>query len=330
MARPRRVLPGRTYLLTRRCLERRYFLKPSPVVEHIITYCLALAAERFGILLHVAVAMSNHHHIVLTDVHGNLPRFCHIFHSLVARLLNMHYGRSEFFWGPGSFSAVLLAEPEDILDKMAYALANPVAAGLVEHGTEWPGFITTPKMLLGRPGQSIVVKRPEGFFGEKSNCPEIVELKFCCPPALEESMGKEAAADRLQQLREQKEEAARKRAQEKGVSFLGPQGVRDQDPFDSPDSYEPRFQMSPTLACRDQWKRIELLQESAKWRSEYEGCRRRFKAGEREVEFPSGTWGPVVLYGARVKPPPSPKDPKAPPDPTATPPPPESPPPLAA
>ncbi len=263
MARPRRVLPGRTYLLTRRCLERRYFLKPSPLVEHIVTYCLALAAERFGVLLHVAVVMSNHHHIVLTDVHGNLPRFCHLFHSLVARMLNAHYGRFENFWGPNSYSAVLLAEPEDIIDKMAYALANPVAAGLVERGTEWPGFITTPKMLLGRPGQSIVVKRPEGFFGEKSACPKIVVLKFCCPPALESAMGKEAAADRLQRLREQKEEEARQRAKAKGVSFLGPQGVRDQDPFDSPDSYEPRFQMSPTLACRDQWKRIELLQESA-------------------------------------------------------------------
>lgn len=316
MARPRRVLPGRTYLLTRRCSERRFFLKPSPIVEHIYTYILAVAALRFGVLLHAAVVMSNHHHIVLTDVHGNLPRFCHLMHSLIARMLNLSYDRCENFWGPGSYSAVLLAEPDDVLDKMAYVLANPVAAGLVERGTEWPGFITTPKMLLGKRSQGIVVKRPGGFFIDETEMPEMVELTFCCPPSVEAVMSKEEAAERLQRRREAKEEAARRRAKDMGVSFLGKDGIRAQDPFDCPDTQEPRFQLSPNLACRDMWKRIELLQESSDWHNEYDECRWRFKMGEREVEFPRGTWGPVVIYGARAKPP------EQPPDPSSTPPPP--------
>ena len=325
MARPRRVIPGRTYLLTRRCFERRYFLTPSAVVQHVFTYCLAVAALRFGVLLHAAVVMSNHHHIVLTDVRGNLPRFCHLLHSLVARMLNMSYDRSESFWAPGSYSAVVLAEPDDVLDKMAYVLANPVTAGLVEHGPDWPGFITTPKMLLGKRSQGIVIKRPEGFFVEKTNMPATVELTFSCPPCLEETIGREAAAAQLQRRREAKEKTARKRVEELGVSFLGKKAIRDQSPYDSPNSHEPRFQLSPNLACRDVWKRIELLQEKSDWLEEYAECRWRFKQGERNVEFPYGTWGPRVLYGARVKPPSSPEPTSSPPKP-----PPEHPPPLAA
>ena len=309
MARPRRVIPGRTYLLTRRCLERRFFLTPSTFVEHIFTYCLAVAALRFGVLLHSAVVMSNHHHIVLTDVRGNLPRFCHLLHSLVARMLNLCYDRSECFWAPGSYSAVVLAEPDDVLDKMAYVLANPVAAGLVEHGADWPGFITTPKMLLGKESQRIVIKRPEPFFVENTEMPEEVELRFCCPPCLEETMGKEEAAEQLQRRREAKEKAARQRVEEMGLSFLGKEAIRNQVPYECPSSQEPRFQLSPNLACRDTWKRIELLQESTKWLEEYAECRWRFKMGERDVEFPEGTWGPRELYGARVKSPPSPEHP---------------------
>ena len=302
MARPRRVLPGRTYLLTRRCSERRFFLKPSPLVTQIFTYCLAVAAARFGILLHVCTVMSNHHHIVLTDVHGTLPRFCHLLHSLVARITNSKYGRFESFWDPGSYSAVLLHDPEDIIDKCAYVLANPVTAGLVEKGVDWPGFITTPKMLLGRPGQSITCERPEGFFVEATEMPEKIELRFCCPPQLEESMGKEAAAEAVQRARMAKEKSARLQVEELGIPFLGKKKILAQSPLGSPSSNEERWQLSPNIACKDRWKRIELLQEQDEWYANYEIARLRFRAGQRWATFPEGTWGPVVLYGARAKP----------------------------
>jgi hypothetical protein len=61
MTVPRRVLPNRTYLITRRCSERRYFLRPDPQVTWIFEYLLALACERHGVELHGFVCMSNHY-----------------------------------------------------------------------------------------------------------------------------------------------------------------------------------------------------------------------------------------------------------------------------
>ena len=55
MSLPRRcVLQGTTYLVTRRCLGRRFLLRPDPALNELIGYCLARAAEAHGIELHAA------------------------------------------------------------------------------------------------------------------------------------------------------------------------------------------------------------------------------------------------------------------------------------
>jgi putative transposase len=68
MTAPRRVVPGAQYLLTRRCSERRFFLRPSRALNEILRYVLAVAAERYGVVLHALCVLSNHVHIVFTDV----------------------------------------------------------------------------------------------------------------------------------------------------------------------------------------------------------------------------------------------------------------------
>ena len=87
MTCPRRVVPGTTYLLTRRCVQRRYTLVPRGVVPKLLGYCVALAAERHGVEVHAVTCMPNHWHAVVTDVHGTIPEFCRDVHSLSARAL---------------------------------------------------------------------------------------------------------------------------------------------------------------------------------------------------------------------------------------------------
>jgi REP element-mobilizing transposase RayT len=143
LVHPRNVRPGATYLITRRCIERRFLLRPSQLTNQIIEYCLGVAAERSGVELHVFCAMSNHVHAVLTDVEGRLPEFLHHFHRNVAVALNASLGRTENVWSVGQTSAVELGDEWDILEKMAYVVANPTAAGLLRSPQKWPGVITT-------------------------------------------------------------------------------------------------------------------------------------------------------------------------------------------
>lgn len=155
MTAPRQVLAGKTHLVTRRCSERRFFLRPSRLTNEIFLYVLAVAAKRCNILLHVACVLSNHYHVLVTDPDARLPEFEQYLDSLVARATNASLGRFEGFWAAAtSYSAVALAGPEDIVAKAAYVLANPVAAGLVQTGSEWPGIWTSPDG--NRPAQDVL------------------------------------------------------------------------------------------------------------------------------------------------------------------------------
>jgi putative transposase len=139
MAHPRRVVPGETYLITRRCYQRTFRLRPCAETNRIFLYCLAFAAQRTGVVLHAVCVMSNHHHLVVTDVRGVLPEFLRELHRLTAKAINASQGQWENLWAAEPCNAVRLVTDGDVEDKIAYVVANPVAAGLVAQPEQWPG-----------------------------------------------------------------------------------------------------------------------------------------------------------------------------------------------
>ncbi len=51
---------------------------------------------------------------------------------------------SDAFWSAEQLNAVEIADRDACIDAVGYVLANPVAAGLVEHGRDWPGVRSRP------------------------------------------------------------------------------------------------------------------------------------------------------------------------------------------
>ena len=98
MTAPRQILPGSTYLVTRRCVQRQFLLRPSRNTNQVFLYLLALAARRFGMHIHAFCVLSNHVHLVVTDPDARLPAFHQFLDALVARALNAALGRWEAFW----------------------------------------------------------------------------------------------------------------------------------------------------------------------------------------------------------------------------------------
>ena len=132
MTLPRPVLPGSTYLVTRRCLGRRFLLRPDPELNRAFLYCLAVATKKYGMEVHALGVMSNHYHVVLTDPEGVLPLFAAWLNRHLAMCVKRLRGWDEVVWEPNvQVSAVELTGPEEVLDKVAYTLVNPVSAGLV-------------------------------------------------------------------------------------------------------------------------------------------------------------------------------------------------------
>src|SRR5678815_1571358 len=139
---PRQVLPRRFYLVTRRCTQRQFLLRPDPETNNAFTYALIEAAQRTQIEVLLPCAMSNHYHAVIFDRFGRYPEFIEHFHKLLARSQNALRGRWENFWAPGQASVVRLVDRHDVLAKLVYVATNPVKDYLVERVHHWPGVNT--------------------------------------------------------------------------------------------------------------------------------------------------------------------------------------------
>jgi REP element-mobilizing transposase RayT len=284
MTLPRQVLAGSCYLVTRRCSERRFFLRPSRLTNEIFGFILAVAANRYGIRVHAYCVLSNHFHLIVTDPDAKLPLFHRDLDGLVARAVNCALGRWESFWDPDSYSAVRLETSEDVLRKMVYVLANPVAAGLVRRGGDWPGLWSDPA-LIG--GLASTFKRPRCFFRADGSLPSSVRLQLHPPPEWEE------AEDFVETLRRQLADAEDRAAAalgSQGRSFLGVYGVLAQKPRARPPTDAPRRALNPRVACRNKWGRVQALLRLAEFVREHREALHAWRAGRRDALFPPGTW----------------------------------------
>lgn len=293
---PRQVLPGKTYLVTRRCEHRQFLLRPSRTTNAIFRYVLAVAAARYGIQVHAFCVMSNHFHLVVTDPDARLPAFEQYLAALVARAVNASLGRSDHFWGMSSFSGVTLVDAGDVVDKTAYVLANPVAAGLVRRGAEWPGLWSD---LYGQDGGRIEAERPDVFFRPGGPMPDRAVLDLVPPPGFAD------AADfrrRVDEALSVKEEEARATLEAEGRTFLGRDRVLAQLPTTAPTTWEPWRALHPRVAAGDRWKRCEVLGRLKQFLHDYREAWLRYSGGEREVAFPAGTYALRVMHGVACVP----------------------------
>jgi REP element-mobilizing transposase RayT len=294
MTAPRRILPGTTYLVTRRCAQRQFLLRPSEATNQLFGYLLAVAAERYQIDVHAFCVMSNHVHLVVTDPEARLPAFGQFLASLVARSMNASLGRWENFWASSSYSAVALQSPSDVVDKIAYVLANPVSAGLVRRGRMWPGLWSSPARMGT---DELEFKRPERFFRKKGAraLPERASLDLVVPAGLGTGeQFRRTVGDALTA----REEAAAVELAAAGRGFLGVTRVLAQSPFGKPPGTEPRGGLNPRVAARDKWRRIQALGQLVEFLQDYRRALQAWRRGAATAIFPAGTYLMRVLHRA--------------------------------
>lgn len=293
MSTARPIIPGTRYMVTRRVTQRQFLLRPSALTNAIIAYCLAEAALATGVVIHAFVAMSNHFHAVVTDPHGQLPKFLHRLDRHIACCLNASLGRRENFWSSDGASAIALDSDDDVINQIAYTLANPTAAGLVEDPTEWPGVITTLE------GITRTTSRPAVFFRTKGAMPETVELRVV-PPELESCADAAAVRARLEERLDDELRLAREEVAARGETFIGRDAVLSVSPLTKATTLEARQVKRPRFIARDRKRRQEMIERLRAFHAQYTRALDAWRGGNRSARFPAGTYLMRVVHGALV------------------------------
>ncbi|XXX82343.1 transposase [Sorangium sp. So ce134] len=299
MSQPREIAAGATYLLTRRVLRRHFLLRPDAAINQLLIYALAVSTRRYGVEVHAICAMSTHLHLVVTDVQGVLPRFLQFFHRLVAlgtKVLRKWEGP---VWDHEATSVVRLLTPAAAVEKIAYVLANPVAAGLVRHAGEWPGV----KVDVGELGRGVLHATRPSVYLDPAN-PQWVE-EATLPLTLPPGIGQENAESVRHQIAvelERQEAQARAEVERQGLRFLGAEQVSKVSPYERATSSEGLRGRNPTFAVgRDRGDAWRIAAAAVRaFRASYRVALERWRAGVRSVLFPAGTWWMRTFHGASV------------------------------
>lgn len=292
---PRPVYPGSACMLTRRCTQRQFLLRPDREANNAFIYCLAVAAQRHGMTIMNFVQMSNHLHDAIFDRNGTAPAFYEDFHKLLAKCVNALRGRWENFFASEQTSVVRCETQDALIEKLVYIATNPVNDGLVEMVDDWPGASGYRALIDGMP---IRATRPRHFFAEDGEMPEEVTLELVIPPELGDRDTILAAV--RARVAAVEAEKARERAAT-GKRVLGRYAILRQSWRDSPTSRERRRGLRPTIAARSLWARLEAIQRKREFTAAYRAARRALLGGS-PIPFPFGTYRLRFLIGVIVAP----------------------------
>jgi len=303
MTRRRIIEPGTTWAISRRTTRRYFLLNPdqSRELEQCYWYCLGLAAQRHGVVVHAGCLMSTHLHGVVTDVRGELPRFLQEFHRLLALTTKALRGWPGEVFDKRSTGQHMLLTPDAILEALGYLIANPVEAGAVRYAKDWPGAHTLPRDIGTR---VLRVKRPARYFDpDNTQWPALVELRLEMPTALQLDYGIELAQQRVAELVKAREHRAWQRSKRTGMAFVGARRVLQQAHTKRARSYEAFGNLNPQFAAAG--RRAAATEATYRLRAfnvQYDRALAAWTSGIRSVCFPKGTWWMRVCHGARCGP----------------------------
>ena len=206
------------------------------------------------------------------------------------------------FWGR-RYSSEFLPGMEDVEEYFFYTVLQPVKDGLVEKISEYPGYNCFHDAIWGIERRFKVVRWAEYNEAKRyskdvklSDYIEHVTLKYERLPGYENLSQKEYALLMMRRLEERRLRIVRERYAQ-GLGFKGRGRIlktnRGSNPVASKisnrNSHRPRI-LAICPQRRYQWKEWYFNIYFA-----YKEASTRYRAGHWEVEFPPGTYRPVVV-----------------------------------
>lgn len=137
MARPLRLeLPGGLYHVTSRGNARSEIYLDDEDRLNWLTL-LNDVCERFNWICHAYCLMTNHYHIVIETIEGNLSKGMRHLNGVYTQNFNRHHHRVGHVF-QGRYKAILVEKDHYLLELCRYVVLNPVRAKMVNDVADWP------------------------------------------------------------------------------------------------------------------------------------------------------------------------------------------------
>ncbi|WP_426176152.1 REP-associated tyrosine transposase [Massilia sp. TWR1-2-2] len=136
MTRPLRIeIPGALYHITARG-NRLNPIYRDDTDRQIWLEVLALVCDRFHFVVHAYCQMTNHYHVMIETVEGNLAQGMRQLNGAYAQRFNRRHVQVGHVF-QGRYHAVLVQKESHLLELARYIALNPVRAGIVGRPDEW-------------------------------------------------------------------------------------------------------------------------------------------------------------------------------------------------
>jgi REP element-mobilizing transposase RayT len=247
MGRKLRYLPADNHLveITCRVIQRRFLLRPSPLLNAIVIGTLARFQKRYEMRICGLIYLSNHCHLLLRPRSvEQLAGFMRDVNSKIAREVGRLHGWREKIWGRRYTDIVTSHEPEAQIARLRYLLEQGCKEGLVASPRHWPGASSTRALLSGESLEGIWIDRTGQFRAGECGEPtpdtlftSRYRLELSPLPCWDELTPAQCQTRIRTMVREIE-------AEMEGVEVLGRDAIRTQDPHGQPAS-EPQKTPAP-------------------------------------------------------------------------------------
>ncbi|GLR11223.1 transposase [Chitinimonas prasina] len=167
MARPLRLeFAGALYHITSRGDRREdIYLAEGDRREFLVL--LGQVCERFNWRIHAYCLMTNHYHLVVETVEGNLSAGMRQLNGVYTQYFNRTHGRVGHVF-QGRYKGILVERDSYLLELSRYVVLNPLRAGMVAELIDWP-WSSYPAMVGETTPDWLEVKPLLASFGEEIN-----------------------------------------------------------------------------------------------------------------------------------------------------------------
>ncbi len=295
--------PWRLVEVTSVTIQNRYLLRPSAEVNDLVLGIVGRAQRKYDMPVMCITVLSSHYHILLFAQDANhMAEFMDYVNTNISKEIGtLHDWPGTLF--PNRYKHVEVSDdPDDQIARLKYCLSNSVKEFLVDRVSDWPGVQSADALVSGEPligrwynrsreSAARQLRKKEDVDEEEfATVERLVLSPLPCWANLSEIEWRQQVAELIVQI---EVEAAAER-QQKRKSSLGVERILAYNPHHRPKAVEsspkPRFHARKPEVWKRMWEAWREI-VSAFWEASA-----RLLAGERDIEFPEGTFPPHLPF----------------------------------